>query len=276
MKKHLLVAETIARLLFGMVLVVVFFIPFYWMALTALKTQGQTLIFPPTFWVNNPQWENFHHAFNAVPFVKYLLNSIIVTAAILSMQFLTIIPAAFSFARYNFKGKNLIFFIILSSMMIPAQLVFLPVFLILSKLQLINSYWSLVLPSASSAFGIFMLRQTFRQVPEELLEAARLDKAGEIQILTKIMLPLARPTLVTLGLLVFISSWNDYFWPLVLTTNDTVRTLPLGIASLRMVEGGIAYHTVMAGNLVLVAPIVVIFLIAQRYVIRSFTYLGDK
>lgn len=121
-----------------------------------------------------------------------------------------------------------------------------------------------------------MLRQTFRQVPEELLEAARLDKAGELHILFKIMLPLARPTLATLGLLTFISTWNDYFWPLVLTTNDAVRTLPLGIASLRMVERGIAYHVVMAGNLILVSPIVIIFLIAQRYVIRSFTYMGEK
>jgi sn-glycerol 3-phosphate transport system permease protein len=160
--------------------------------------------------------------------------------------------------------------------MIPAQLVFLPVFLLLSRLKMINHYSSLILPQAASAFGIFMLRQTFKQVPEEILEAARLDKASELKIMTRVMLPIARPTLVALALLTFISTWNDYFWPLVLTTNDRVRTLPLGVAALRNVQGGITYHTAMAGNILLLLPIVAVFLIAQRQIIKAFTYMGEK
>jgi sn-glycerol 3-phosphate transport system permease protein len=141
---------------------------------------------------------------------------------------------------------------------------------------MINTYWSLILPFASSAFGIFMLRQTFKQVPQELIEAARLDKSSELKIILKIMLPIARPTVVPLALLTFIGTWNDYFWPLVMTTNDTVRTLPVGIVSLRLVESGINYHTVMAGNVILIIPILIVYVIAQQHIIKAFTYMGEK
>ena len=145
-----------------------------------------------------------------------------------------------------------------------------------SSWGMINTYWSLILPSASSAFAIFMLRQTFKQVSEELLEAARLDKAGEFKIIWKIMLPLARPTVVTLAMLTFISVWNDYFWPLVMTTKETVRTLPVGIASLQMTESGINYNIMMAGNVILVIPVLIVFFFAQKQIIKAFTYTGVK
>lgn len=255
-----------------------FVVPFYWMALTAIKSKGETLSFPPAFWVAVPKWENFKVAFEAFPFLRYLGNSLIVSASIMAAQALTVIPAAYAFARYSFKGKGFLFGLTLASVMIPAQLVFLPVFIAMSKAGLLNSYASLILPSATSAFGIFMLRQTFRQVPEEILEAARLDKAGEARIIARIMLPIARPTLAALALLTFISTWNDYFWPLVLTTTDAVRTLPLGVASLRLLESGISipYHVVMAGNLMLILPILVVFIAAQKRIIKAFTYMGDK
>jgi len=145
-----------------------------------------------------------------------------------------------------------------------------------SGMGLINSYVSLILPSASSAFAIFMLRQTFKQVPSELIEAARLDKAGELKIMLRIMLPIAKPTIITLGLITFISSWNDYFWPFVLTTNNAVRTLAVGITSLQQTEGTLNYHTLMAGNALLIAPVLIVFFFAQKQIIKAFTYLGDK
>lgn len=265
-----------ARTLFNIGLFIIFFIPFYWMALTSLKTLGETLAFPPKFWVSNPQWQNFARALNAIPFLDYLKNSIVVTGGILLCQMVTIVPAAYAFARYDFPGKKLSFGLILATMMIPAQLVFLPIFLLLSKFGLINSYWSLILPQATSAFGIFMLRQNFMQVPEELIEAARLDKAGEFKIIYRIMLPIARPTVVTLAMLTFIGTWNDYFWPMVLTTTDAVRTLPVGITSLRMVEGGVAHNIVMAGNIILMIPILLVYVLAQKQIIKGFTYMGVK
>jgi sn-glycerol 3-phosphate transport system permease protein len=256
----------------------VYFVPFWWMVLTALKSKAETLRFPPILWVNEPHWENFAVAFAAFPFLRYLGNSIIVTGAILLCQIVTVIPAAYAFARYTFPGKRLLFGLTLASVMIPAQLIFLPVFILMNRLGLINHYASLILPSAASAFGIFMLTQTFRQIPEEILEAARMDKASELGIIMKIMIPIARPTIAALGLLTFISAWNDYFWPLVLTTNDSIRTLPLGVASLRLLESGISipYQTVMAGNLMLIFPIIFIFIIAQQRIITAFTYMGEK
>ncbi|MGB8455845.1 MAG: carbohydrate ABC transporter permease [Anaerocolumna sp.] len=265
-----------SKIVINILIILIFFVPFYWMVLTAIKSLGETLLSPPTFLVKSPHFENFINAYQAIPFLKFTINSVIVTGGTLLCQFLTVIPAAYAFARYQFRFKNLLFGITLATMMIPGQLVFLPIFLLFSKWGLINSFWSLILPSASSAFGIFMLRQTFKQVPEELIEAARLDKSSELKIIFKIMLPIAKPTVVTLGLLTFIGTWNDYFWPLVMTTNDTVRTLPVGIVSLRMVESGISYHTVMAGNVILIIPIFIFYFLAQGQIIKAFTYMGEK
>lgn len=264
------------RTLFNVVLILVFFIPFYWMAITSIKTLGETLAFPPKFWVTNPQWENFQTALESIKFWDALKNSIIVTIGILVFQVVTIVPAAYAFARYEFVGKKLSFGIVLATMMIPAQLVFLPIFLLLSKFELVNTYWSLILPQATSAFGIFMLRQNFMQVPEELIEAARIDRASEFKIIYRIMLPIARPTVVTLAMLTFIGSWNDYFWPMVLTTTDAVRTLPVAVTSLSMVDGGVAHNIVMAGNMFLIVPIIVVYMFAQKHIIKGFTYMGVK
>lgn len=267
---------TILRWCLNAFIALLFFIPFYWMFITSVKTLGQTLITPPTFWTWDPQWNNFSVVFQKVDIWGMLGNSLIVTAGTLICQCLTVIPAAYAFARYQFKGAKVLFGITLATMMIPSQLIFLPVYLMFSRWGMINTYWSLILPSASSAFAIFMLRQTFKQVSEELLEAARLDKAGELKIITRIMLPLARPTVVTLAMLTFISIWNDYFWPLVMTTKADVRTLPVGIASLRMTESGVNYQIMMAGNVILVIPVLVVFFFAQKQIIKAFTYTGVK
>lgn len=254
----------------------IFLGPFLWMALTAFKTLPETLAIPPTFLPKTWEYENFLLAWNSGPFAKYTLNSIVITISVVVFQMLTIIPAAYAFARYKFPGRDILFSITLISMMIPAQLIFLPVFLMMSKVNLINTYWSIILPSASSAFGIFLLRQRFMQVSEEILEAARLDNASETRILFKIMVPQAKGTLVTIGLFTFISTWNDYFWPLVMTTNDAVRTLPLGVSMLRATMDGIRWNVLMAGNIILVLPIIIVFIISQKKIIEAFTYTGIK
>ncbi len=264
------------RTVINIVLIVIFFMPFYWMALTSIKTLGQTLQYPPSFFVTNPQWTNFVKAIEAIPFWNYLRNSVIVTGGVLILQMITVVPAAYAFARYEFFGKKLSFGMILATMMIPAQLIFLPIFLLLSKWGMINTYWSLILPSATSAFGIFMLRQNFMQIPEELIEAARLDKAGELKIITHIMMPIAKPTIVTLAMLTFVGQWNDYFWPMVLTTKDTVRTLPVGVTMLRTLEDGNPQHIIMAGNIILMLPILMVYFFAQKQIMKSFTYMGVK
>ncbi|TDQ42844.1 carbohydrate ABC transporter permease [Aureibacillus halotolerans] len=261
----------------GLVLVVLLFaLPFLWMMSTSVKTLGETITFPPTWLPEVWMWENFTTAWNSGPFLKYFMNSIIVAVGILVFQFLTMIPAAYAFARYEFKGKGFFFALTMVTLMIPAQLIFLPVYLQMSSFGLLDTVWALILPFGSSAFGIFLLRQSFKQVPEELLEAARLDQASEWKIILRIMMPMSKPVLITFALFSFITHWNDYFWPLVMTTSDSARTLPLGIAKLKEVEGGVAWNILMAGNMILVVPILIVFFFAQRHIIRAFVYTGVK
>ena len=266
----------VGRWVMNVLLVLVFFFPFFWMAASSLKTLGETMQFPPSLLPADPQWQNYRSAWTSIPFGKYLLNSCIVTASVLLLQAITVVPAAYAFSQYDFKGKNLLFGGTLITMMVPAQLVFLPLFVLFAKWHLINTYASLILPFATSAFNIFMLRQTFNQMPRELVEAARLDGASEFKIVVRLFLPMAKATLVTCALLTFISTWNDYFWPLVLTTNDAVRTLPVGVASMRASESGINFHVLMAANVLLSLPILVIYLFANKHIIKAFSYIGDK
>ncbi|WP_320928098.1 carbohydrate ABC transporter permease [Hungatella sp.] len=258
------------------ILLVLFIIPFVWMVSTSVKSIGETLTNPPIFIPSDFHFENYVKAWKSGPFLHFFLNSAIITFSSMILQLLFVVPAAYAFARCKFRGKTILFGITMMTLMIPGQLIFMPLFLIFSKMGLINSYASMILPFSTSAFGIFMLRQSFMQIPEELLEAARLDQASEWQIIRHIMVPMARPTIVTLMLLTFISRWNDYFWPLVMTTNDKVRTLSIGVSMLKNTEGGASWNVLMAGNVILVLPILIVFVCAQRQIIRAFTYTGEK
>lgn len=275
-RRQVAVAKRVGRWIINALLVLIFFFPFFWMLVSSLKTLGETMQFPPSLFPAQPQWSNYRDAWTSIPFGRYLLNSVIVTASVLVMQALTVVPAAYAFSQYKFRGKGVLFGVTLVTMMVPAQLVFLPLFVLFAKWGLINTYWSLILPFATSAFNIFMLRQTFNQMPRELIEAARLDGASELKIIVKLFLPMAKATLVTCALLTFINTWNDYFWPLVLTTNDTVRTLPVGVASMRASESGINYHILMAANVLLTLPILVIYVLANKHIVKAFSYIGDK
>ncbi|MGE7272991.1 carbohydrate ABC transporter permease [Brevibacillus panacihumi] len=257
-------------LLIGVGLVFVF--PFLWMFITAFKTMPEVYQFPPSWWPNSWQFENFRIAWSSGPFLTYVWNSLIVALGTLVLQFLIGVPAAYSFARYRFKGRNMLFGLSLIALMIPSQVIFLPVYVQMSHWGLVDTLWALILPFGASAFGIFLLRQAFMQVPDEVVEAARLDNASEWKIMWTIMVPLAKPVLVTFGLFSFIYHWNDYFWPLIMTNSDSVRTLPIGISMLKAAEGGKQWNVIMAGNMILVFPILIVFFFAQRHIINAFVY----
>ncbi|WP_444544058.1 carbohydrate ABC transporter permease [Paenibacillus nasutitermitis] len=276
LRKIVLVLLRVINIIGLLLLVMIFALPFIWMISTSLKTMPETMIFPPVWIPQNPVWSNFATAWNTGPFLSYFMNSVIIAVGILVLQMLTIIPASYAFARYTFRGSGFLFGIVMVTLMIPAQLIFLPVYLELSAFKLLNTHLGLILPFASSAFGIFLLRQAFMQISDELLEAARLDQAAEWKIILRIMVPLVKPVLVTFALFSFIAHWNDYFWPLVMTTNETARTLPLGIAKIREVEGVATWNILMAGNLILVAPILLVFFLSQRHIIKAFVYNGVK
>lgn len=265
--------EYVALILVGLI----FVFPFAWMFLTSFKSLGEVFQFPPQLLPEAWLWENMKTAWESGPFLTYFFNSLIVTVSILILQLITGVLAAYAFARYQFKGRDLLFGLTLVALMVPPQITFVPVFLLMSHWGWLNTYLSLIIPYAASAFGIFLLRQAFRQVPEEVIEAARLDQASEWKIIWRIMVPMARPVLVTFGLFSFIYHWNDYFWPLVMTNQEAIRTLPIGIAMLKDASsGGVMWNVVMAGNLILVIPILIIFFVAQRQIIRAFVYSGVK
>ncbi|MFC6226682.1 carbohydrate ABC transporter permease [Paenibacillus allorhizosphaerae] len=243
---------------------------------TSLQTFEETLSFPPTWIPSSPQWINFADAMNAGPFLTYAKNSIMITVSIIVIQMVVMIPAAYAFAKYNFAGKNILFGMILLAFMIPGQVTFIPVYLMLADWGIIKTLLPQIIPFMSSAFGIFLLRQYFMQIPQELIEAARLDNASEFKIMMKIMIPMSRAALATIALFSFVSHWNDYFWPLVMTDSAAVRPLTMGIAKLRETEGISNWHTIMAGNVVLVVPILIVYVFCSKQIVKAFVYSGIK
>jgi len=254
----------------------VFVFPFLWMISTSLQTFRETLSFPPTWIPASPQWINFAEAMSSGPFLTYARNSVAVTLSIIAIQMVVMIPAAYAFAKYRFHGKNVLFAMVLLAFMIPGQVTFIPVYLMLSDWGLIKTLWPQIIPFMSNAFGIFLLRQYFKQIPEEIIEAARLDNASELQIMWKIMTPMSKPALATIALFSFVSHWNDYFWPLVMTDSESVRPLTMGIAMLRETEGISNWHIIMAGNVVLVLPILLVYIFCSKQIVKAFVYSGIK
>ena len=258
------------------VVLMIFVFPFLWMVSTSLQTLQETTTVPPTFVPAAPQWNNFVHAMQAGPFLTYARNSVVVTAAILVIQFVVMIPAAYAFAKYRFAGHRLLFGLVLLAFMIPGQVTFIPVYLMLADWGWIDTLLPQIVPFLANAFGIFLLRQYFMQIPEELVESARLDNASEFKIIWKLMTPMSRPALATIALFSFVSHWNEYFWPLIMTNSNSVRPLTLGIAMLRETEGITNWHIVMAGNVVLVIPILIVYAFCSKWIVKAFVYSGIK
>lgn len=259
-----------------LLMIVVIAFPFYWMVSTSLKDYTEALLFPPTLFPKTIHLENYIHVAEVVPIALYFRNSVIVSVVVLVLQYLIIVPAAYSFARHEYRGKNLFFGIVLLGLMIPQQITFLPVYFMFSKMKLLKTFVPLILPFISNPFGIFMLRQYFMQIPQEVIEAAKLDDASNMKIMFKVMMPMAKPALITIGLLSFISTWNSYFWPLIMTSSETFRTLPVGIAALKSSETLQMWHIIMAGNVVLVLPILMVYMLASKKIRNSFVYSGIK
>lgn len=269
-------AEAVISALCKVLVICIIAYPFIWMVFTSFKPYAETTVYPPTLLPRQWTTEGYAKALEMVDVWGFLKNSLVVSLSVLALQYLIIIPAAYAFARCKFRGKGFFFGIVLMGFMIPQQVTFVPVYLMFSKAGILQSFWPQILPFIANAFGIFLLRQYFMQIPEEIIEAARLDDASEPMIILKIMIPMARTAIFTIGLLSFISSWNSYFWPLIMTTKDTFRTLPIGVAMLNSQEGGRLWHVLMAGNMFLVVPILAVYLIANKQIRKAFAYSGIK
>lgn len=257
-------------------MIIVFLFPFIWMISTSLKTTQEAIQIPPSIIPSKFVIENYIEAWNSGTFLRYLVNSLFITLSILVIQFIVMVPAAYAFSKIRFKGSNIFFGIILIGLMVPSQITFLPIYMMMSKAELINTYVPLIFPFMTSSFGIFLLRQNFMQISDEIIEAAKLDNSSDLKIMFKVMLPMAKPAVITFALFSFIYHWNNYFWPLVMSNSDFVRTLPIGVAMLKESEGVTNWNVVMAGNVMLTAPILLLYTILNNKVKNAFAYSGIK
>jgi sn-glycerol 3-phosphate transport system permease protein len=256
------------------IVALVWLLPYLWMVVTSLKTLPEIVAAPTAPLPSGLHWEAYTEVFRSMPVGRYLLNSTVMALGIALLQIVLALPAGYALGKLRFRGRGLAFALVLATLLVPAQVRFVPVFALLAKVGLVNTMSGLILPFGVSAFGIFLVRQALVSVPDSLLEAARLDGARELRIVFGLLPPLLAPTLWSLFLFSFVYHWNDYFWPLVMTTDDTVRTLPLGIALLREQGTGVRWHLVMAGNVLLSLPVLALFAVAQRHIRRAVTARG--
>lgn len=245
--------------------------PYLWMVSTSLKTLPEIVAAPAYPLPSSIELGAYREVFEAVPVVRYLLNTFVMATAIAVLQILLALPAGYALAKLHFVGRKTAFILVLSCLIIPAQVTFVPVFTMLGPLGLVNTMAALVLPFGVSAFGTFLVRQAMLAVPDEIIEAARLDGAGELTIVYRVLGPIVQPTLAALFLFSFVFHYSDYFWPLMMTTDDRVRTLPLAVALLREQGTGVRWHIVMAGNVILSLPILALFALTQRRILRAVT-----
>ena len=250
--------------------------PYLWMLSTSLKDLPSVTQFPPTLLPHPPRWDNYAKAWSSGPFLHYAMNNVIQTLGILVLQLFFGCLAGYGFSKTRFRGRDACFLVVIACLVVPPQVRFVPLYMLFSKVGLLNTYASLILPYAVSALGTFLIREAFMQISDDIVDAARVDGAGVLTIIFRIMAPIARPILVAFSLFSVVYHWNDFFWPLVMTTNEAVRTLPIGVAMLREEGTGARWHIIMAGSMFVVAPVLLVFAVAQRHIIRAFTFTSLK
>lgn len=253
----------------------VMIVPFAWMVSTSLKSGEFVLSMPPQ-WIPNPATlDSYRRIFELYPIGRMLFNSVLVAGLTTLGQLITCSMAAYAFARLKFRGHNLVFLLYLATMMVPFQVTITPLFIMMRIFGWINTYQGLILPGVFSAFGTFLLRQAFMTIPTEYEEAAYMDGASPLTIFLRIILPLSKPALATLSVFAFMGSWNAFLWPLFIVREETLMTLPVGLATLQgrwLTE----WNLVMAGTVITVLPMLLLYLVAQKYLVQGYVMSGLK
>ncbi len=260
------------NLLIGALIIIVgliVFVPLIWMVLSSFKSLDETLT-PVVRWLPS-QWHfsNYSQVFNDNQFGTYFKNSVIVAASVTLINLAISSLAGYGLAKFSFPGRTLLLLFFLAILMIPFQVIVVPVYIVVRQLGWINSYWGLIVPGSVSAFGIFFMRQSISILPDALFEAARLDGAGELLIYFRILLPLCSPSLAALAVLSFLGSWNNLLWPLLVIQSDGLKTLPLGLAQMATGQYGVQYNLLMTGAVISSIPVMVVFLATRSYFIRG-------
>jgi multiple sugar transport system permease protein len=250
--------------------------PFVWMVLSSVKPEAEIRQVPPTWWPHTFTLSNYRDLFARLDFPKYLVNSVLVAVVVTAGNLVFCSALGYALAKLDFGGKRALFVLVLGTLMVPGMAVFVPQFVLVSNLNLVNTYAGLVLPFLAAPFGVFLMRQFLLSLPDELLEAARIDGAGEFRIFWRIVLPLSRPALATLGILTFLGSWNNFLWPLVVATTEDKYTLPVALALYSVGQNRTFFGLALAGAVVVVLPVLIVFLFLQRYFLRGIATTGLK
>ncbi len=268
--------KTVSTYFLLLAIAILMLFPLLWLISTSLKSPGEQIFsFPPQLIPKSPTFANFRTVWESYPFAQYLTNSIIVATLTVGLNLLFCSLAAYPLARLSFKGRDVIFATVVSTIMIPFQIVMIPLYVLTVQLGLRNTYLGIIFPAIASAFGIFLLRQAFQGVPKELEEAARIDGCTELGLWWHVMIPAVRPALVTLAIFVFIGAWSDFLWPLIVVDRPEYYTLPLGVANLASAFS-LDWRLIAAGSVISIAPILLLFLFVQRYIIPTSAASGVK
>lgn len=247
-------------------------LPFFWMLITSLKPVEEVIVYPPAWLPSEIRLQNFVDAWNLVPFGRFYLNSMITSTTTTVLQVLFALFMAYAFVFIDFPIKSILFTLVLLTMTIPVEMKLIPNYLLLAKLKWINTYWALIVPPIAHAFPVFVFQQQFRVLPRDLIDAAKVDGASHFQILLHIVTPMSRPLLAAVFLVSFVGRWNDYLWPLIVTNQLKMRTLPIGLAYLKATQETITqWNILMAGTMFVIVPILILFLFTQKQFVEGIT-----
>jgi multiple sugar transport system permease protein len=250
--------------------------PFLWMLLGSFRPDRELKQVPPSWLPQNPTLDNYRTLFTELDFPTYFFNSTVVAVVITVGNLIFCSMLGYALAKLHFPGKRIIFALVLGTLMVPFVVTFVPLFVLVSNLGMVNTFPGLILPFLAGPFGVFLMRQFFLSLPDELIHAARVDGAGEFRIFWSIMLPLCKPALATLGILTFLASWNNFLWPLVVAQTEDKYTLPVALSIYAIGENKADYGLLMAGSVAIIIPILVVFLVLQKHFVRGIAMTGIK
>lgn len=274
-----LTVGAVIRTILAVIITVVMVFPLFWMVSTALKTEAETMGAKLVFWPAKMQFQNFKYVIDSVPFFRYMINTAVVTAMQMASELILGIMAAYAFSKGRFHGKHLLFIVVLGAMMIPLQVTFIPLYIVIARVGLMNTYWGIWIAGCVSSYTIFLLRQAFMTIDDSYIEAAHVDGMGKFGTIFRIMVPMCKPTVITVALTAFMGGWNNYFWPKVIIKEQNMYLLTVGIQKLRTSYGGEItnnYHQIMAGVLLSVIPVFIVFALFQKHMLSGFTKAAMK
>ncbi len=281
--EHLQIAHAIYRRVAQyaacILLVIISLFPIYWMVISSFKTSDELLRAVPTLWPNKFIWDNYPNVLKKAPFDRYLINTLVTTLIMMAGELTVGVMAAYGFSKGEFKGKNVLFMLVLGALMVPIQVTFVPIYVTIARLNAIDTWLGVVLPNLVSAYFIFMLRQNFMAVDNSYIEAGRIDGMGRFGTIIHVLCPMCKPTLITVSIISFINGWNSYFWPKMVTQSEASRTIAVGVQRLKETYAGqyvSNFNEIMAGAVMAIIPIIFLFLVLQKYIMTGMSKAAMK